>query len=778
MNIKQWLTPALLLCGAVFTSCVDDIPGPDAKELYTRDFVKSFGAFDPKQDWNIANQTVVHVTTSAKTDVKIYADLEGKRFLFGTYLNVLGSKELKVDVPKGVKTLYVKANGKTYTTSVGGSVNIASRAVASPGDDKILSWDDMGYNTFSARITNAFRDQFLEGEPNLGVGTSSFYFISDGEEHTFYPIFSQTDKVHALGIYYIPDQSNPDEIVMQDLYFTKTGDLTIYKNDGTPYTDEEVSSMNEHMRLDEAGYSQARGIKYRIKEGVYYGFYLKCGYADGWGGFGPANLYRDMDEDGVATPNSPYEQDHLFTLFSQATRNEVWEDKVSAKREQSYQSQIRTKGWSSKDWWDPENFTDLDDFSYASWSEITLSIQGETKTYALFGFEDWPPCQDGTFCDLNDLVFIFDGPAPEAYDEDADFTWIIACEDLGLDDFDFNDVVFGISNRTTDMESGETTVKIHPLASGGTLEIYLMHDDGTGSKVIVPENTADGEFHSWFKGNHTSSTVINAGGYSATGDPVTITVAKDNKEWTLAHNQVAEGGNMGGFSVKVKNKKGSEIEWTTIEAPSADGLFHEIGEAPQMICLPATWYWPTEKTHILKPYPDFQKWCDDRSADYWYTNRKTSDVVRHSFAKMGSKTETTQPEQPEPQGPTKNPDGTYTVTPTGELTHAVESSWSPNEHIAGLYDLSKYTELFNSPTKITLYFEDYMANVAIGFNQNNPYAIGQTDQDHNGGPTILEYEITDPSKINQLASIETLWIIYWYYKEGITGNIRIKFDFD
>ncbi|MCH5326568.1 MAG: hypothetical protein J1E29_05120, partial [Duncaniella sp.] len=66
MKFKLLLACALL-AGAVTTSCVDDIPGIDAKEQYTRDFVKTFGVFDPNQDCNIAKRATVNVTTTKRT---------------------------------------------------------------------------------------------------------------------------------------------------------------------------------------------------------------------------------------------------------------------------------------------------------------------------------------------------------------------------------------------------------------------------------------------------------------------------------------------------------------------------------------------------------------------------------------------------------------------------------------------------------------------------------------------------------------------------------------
>ncbi|MCH5326170.1 MAG: DUF4842 domain-containing protein [Duncaniella sp.] len=648
MNFKLWLAPALL-CGAMLAGCIDDIPGVDAKEKYTRDFVKEFGVFDPKQDWNVCKQAVVKVTTSKRTTIQIYADVDGQKCRFGTFTNVLGENSLKVDVPKNVNNLIIKANGRTYYTTDGGTVSISSRAIADPKEDDFLKWDDLGKDTFSSEVIKGFFDQFQEGQPNLGVGTSSFYFISDGQWHTFYPLFSQTNKCHALGIYYIPDMNKPDEIVMQDLYFTKTGDLVVMQGD---------------QEIGEAAYrgwtsipsnctSTARGITYWVKEGIYYGFYLKCSeISNAEDPNLDANFFTTTEEDQIVKPNPVEEQKHIFTVFSQGTRNKIWEDwdNGSSIRETKYKYQkgIREEGWANTSWWDDELYTELDKYSYASWCEADVYVNGELKTYTYFGFEDWPSAQGNLNlgCDLNDLMFVFEGIAPEATDEDTAATWIIACEDLGLNDFDFNDVILGISDIQTDMEDPEnpkTKFKVHALAAGGTLPIYIM----LNGEEIIPEGTNEGEYHSWFEGNHTSSTVINAGGYKAKGKTVDVEV---DGVWTLAANtdvtiddKNGQGryGNMGGFSVRVKNdNKNLDKEWRYIEAPSPKGLNNEIGEAPQMICVPGSWYWPTEMTHITKCYPHFTKWCDpdDKSeeSENWYKIHSGSNVVRHNFGAKGS----------------------------------------------------------------------------------------------------------------------------------------------
>ena len=82
-----------------------------------------------------------------------------------------------------------------------------------------------------------------------------------------------------------------------------------------------------------------------------------------------------------------------------------------------------------------------------------------------------------------------------------------------------------------------------------------------------------------------------------------------------------EKGNMGGFSIEVEKENKTVTE---IHAPNLDGTAEF--EAPQMICVPMDWCWPTERTHILTPYPKFQDWiASENSCPDWHdsSNRQS-----------------------------------------------------------------------------------------------------------------------------------------------------------
>ena len=215
----------------------------------------------------------------------------------------------------------------------------------------------------------------------------------------------------------------------------------------------------------------------------------------------------------------------------------------------------------------------------------------------LLGVED-----EGGDDDMNDILFFIKGNVkdddiPEIGEDPEENSWIIACEDLGdTDDYDFNDVVFKVSHV-----SGQTTATVTPLAAGGTLETFIIHNNsylGETHQLLGAKQSASGSYP-----------MINTSKNTATGTPKEVTVAED---FTITKN-------MGGFGILVKGKNG-DSNATLITAPTA-------GTAPQMFCVPATWAWPTERTKIQDAYPDFAKWSADSNNIEWYNNSVADKVV-------------------------------------------------------------------------------------------------------------------------------------------------------
>lgn len=253
---------------------------------------------------------------------------------------------------------------------------------------------------------------------------------------------------------------------------------------------------------------------------------------------------------------------------------------------------------------------------------------------------------NGSDHDMNDMLFRVKGEFVKDREEMFEDTpkgqnWIIACEDLGgTHDFDFNDVVFGVTHV-----AGTKKATVTALASGGTLPVYIesIYPQATGSSTSVeredgktyytltPDGTNQGEFHSWWGPERPHSSIINASGWSGPGKSIDIEV---DENFTLSDVSKTRPGapdktdtNMGGFRVKVKR---NGTEYNTISAPTQDK--NEAGfEAPQMFLVPHTWKWPYESQFILDVYPDFNNWGE--GVEWWNkpTGPSGTNVINHNW---------------------------------------------------------------------------------------------------------------------------------------------------
>lgn len=679
INIKSGaalLSLAIVANAALLSGCASGPIEVSQSEEYTRDFIKTFGVFNPSHDWNLATQAMVTVTTSAPTDIKVYATVDNTRYLFGTYLNVNGRHTLNVDVPKGTTDLIVRANGRDYKINAGGFVDISSGRAGESTAPPSMSFsmaERAKWKQFSGEgEILSYRTKLPEERTNFSQVTDNFNF---SPEHRFiiYPIYYNTRHDNELGIYYRPLDGS--DIVRVPIYRAKTNEISgsasgtssdqILQQCKEGFTYEAIKDGYEDFTtadFDWDSYRLAKAEEMRTSESEFllWDYALPGQWAAQFG-------LSDNDLSQVLTDNSLSAGDEKkYPLVRQMQWDKPgnWDNP-----NESFESQ--SAYWRSKgiivdlqpgytygfylynpddkyyfysetmlnEIWSPHNFKARDDMSAADANALkekydgqptphfgiyqTLGDNGETRL--VVGAEDWPQACDG---DLNDLVFFVenydsDDKWPfEITDEDeiiSDlyYEWIIACEDLGERDFDFNDVVFGVTNPVTDTSTGTTTVQIKALASGGTLPVYVYYKDN----LIAPAGQENAEFHSWFIGNHTSSTVINAQSYRAKGKTVTIEV---DSEFTLSCCKRVSGegdsGNMGGFRVKVEHSSGDVILAAT--NPNTDS---QIGEAPQMICVPGSWCWPKEKVFILNVYGLFKDWCEyPDSHNEWHTARTES----------------------------------------------------------------------------------------------------------------------------------------------------------
>ncbi len=153
----------------------------------------------------------------------------------------------------------------------------------------------------------------------------------------------------------------------------------------------------------------------------------------------------------------------------------------------------------------------------------------------------------------------------------------VFCEDMGANDFDFNDVVFD----ATILKTGVIEIKV--LAHGGTLPVAI---DGVDVTLGEMTNTG-GE-----KANYQEFTIpaVNGNPKYATIDAIPVTV----------------------------NPNGGADNTYNLTAP--------IGSAPQKICVPVGTLWPKEYTKINLAYSPFTEWVSILDPAEWYFEMDPSNV--------------------------------------------------------------------------------------------------------------------------------------------------------
>lgn len=430
----------------------------------------------------------------------------------------------------------------------------------------------------------------------------------------------------------------------------------IFKTDGVfdPAKVEATSfvrnTQNKGEALDPNGNDEVitHKVSFTLPKDVLFGFYL-------------------YNQSGAANLTGPGDNPNSYVNYSMSARNRTQPSSFFNRLDQNMNdSKYFTDGWGSGDGKheklkDPNGqFVKVPaDRKYSTAALYTINIEGQDIRY--FSFEDW--CD----YDFNDIAFLV---APrseqsEIIDMDKNDTnpYIFAVEDLGAtedSDIDFNDIVFAVEHVAGD-EHAFVTV----LAAGGIYPMHLFYNgqeigNGFGEIVDGPHagrNIDLSTVHQWFVDPKTNypcpdDEMINTGnGVSVPfGNLTTIRIPVDPSTFNLtdlanAYGNAADISQIG-FSVKVERPDGTTDALTR---PSKEG------QAPQMILLPRTWQWPTERTRIHDAYPDFEKWVTDGDGQSyenldWHKNVRTgyiydslwegSDAARaYRAAKTGTPTE-------------------------------------------------------------------------------------------------------------------------------------------
>ena len=609
--MKKFIFQTMLLGGALMASCSDNIYDAPVHENYTKSFVELFGPVHPDQDWNMAELKSITVDPGTGTEIKVYAR-EGIAYkLVAHYTNVSEKMEVKFDAAKNVTDFMVDVNGEIKEAKNGDFVDFsgAISRTYKPGSSTNITFEvSNDWRVFDINEIFPFIGELPERQSLIDEQAANrkqnihrdFFAKSRAtddqqpEQIVIYPVYWNAGFKHELGIYikdvngniveeipfwrnkaYTGTATSDKPAVQMSLSETyKISDKVTLEKDTwinpTSYwkggsSDAKISIKSEDKTDLLINKIRSKGITVNIPKGVTYGFYINVFYSG----------YKD-------TPD--------FKYYSEGQFN---------KR--------------------PDNGQPEEMGGHAAYFQTTVQdANGNSYTQTFMGFEDLnfheltQGGEEDPDEDFNDMMFIL-SPAPYIITQ-TESSWIVAAEDLGTeDDYDFNDMVISVKNKSYNVDTKKSTVEVQGLAAGGTLPIYLMYGD-----QIVGEK----EFHEAFWNRKATDGVypmINTRTAGSMGEKYEIKVDGFFSLASYLSN------NMGGFKLSVKNKN-TEV----ITPPS-------VGEAPQMICVKPEWAWPTERTYIHDAYPGFtsavgdkSKWGDQYTDGTWINNYNKDLVLRNS----------------------------------------------------------------------------------------------------------------------------------------------------
>jgi len=215
----------ILASGAamLLSACTDEVPEIPASELYTREFVKEFGAIDGRQDWNNASRGSVQVSTATSSRVRVTTVIGDQNYLLADYKDVQGKRTIAFDIPKGVTEITVSDGITNINTELGGFVDFGSVSrspILDGSDPKIKVTRDMRDTKYSdewlvvpwidaTRFTRKMPEECYNANRE-GV-VSDFMFKATGNKIMIRPLYWQTSADHIFGLYYIDGQDENDE---------------------------------------------------------------------------------------------------------------------------------------------------------------------------------------------------------------------------------------------------------------------------------------------------------------------------------------------------------------------------------------------------------------------------------------------------------------------------------------------------------------------------------------------------------------------------------------
>lgn len=638
---------AAIIGAATLSSCSKDKDLYDDSQVekeYSANFVSKFGNIAADQDWDAATRGSVNVTTQTSSEVKIYALVDSVYRLVGDYEGVSGKQTLEFDLPKGVEDIMVNTAAGSFKTKLGGSVAFTETRAAYTGTTNGVKVSDYSETDGSEGVELTKSDckvifeKLPEGVNNLGKVTQNFYLTSD-KDIVIYPIYWKTSETLTVGVYYTDAAGNKVETEVYTMKDTDTSNAKLLvkqdvdgvkKTGSVSYTNKQNNSSflellnvisQEHWKNGTISDEEQKALAEKMVELKFF----NDGYTfsnfqitdkTNWKS-NKKTVYGGTLQYDYTTPSV---HDTEWKIFCDSKNPDyafiddlVGDGKILSKGIRISLPQDKKYGMYIKRASDGVKFYSEQNLNHDGNCHAAIYKKNK-KTY--LGFEDWNG--SGNDCDLNDFVFMMKSVEREStndesgdveiHDKDVEenpYTWILACEDLGsTDDYDFNDIVLGIN-----YVSGQRTVKITPLAAGGTIKAVVKFDGKTLREIhewLGESANADGSYP-----------MINTYGITNSGETIEVTLDDDVTDYTISNIDSKGKDKLGLIKITVGDETTTNAR--TIVAPTT-------GEVPQMLVVKGTWQWPIERNSIESAYTDFPNWVGDASYN-WEPSKVASKVV-------------------------------------------------------------------------------------------------------------------------------------------------------
>lgn len=626
MIMKKFLLMALAATGMLATSCRDFDQFDDHAikiQDYNRDFTKVFGNVDPNHTWNTASQRSMDFTINVPGtfNLRVFTtnpknESAQSELLANFTNNGQGYKSgdtysITFDCPSGLRKVWadiqyvgserhiiqqVEMDMQGYAKAVFGGDGAQTRAQIIPQTGLITKTGKKEIFTLQAYtgVGESSNNGFISVIPENVENThkeevhTDFVYVSTGETYHLYPIYIFTGADVTVGVQY---RRNSESDWQTEYAMLRTKP--------------EYGENGRVMRL----FSSSSGTDERTA----------ITDSDPWS-TAPSGFFQNINYNGTNTANATY-YDWGKNYGSGAKYATLYDgvegfvgtlcDEIQLNIPTGYEFRFWVQQGSFKRYSDRESNSDkLVYFGTFFNGHQHKDEKGVLKDVLYLGIEDWNNAKH----DINDIVFAFVGSTPTIVDEGGphylDAEYVIAYEDMGANDFDFNDIVLGVQHV-----SGEYNMKVNVLACGGTLPVYLDYNN--------TDLFSGKELHEVLSGNSDSyHTPMNV-----SGDPLRV-VNRSELQYQPKGETVSI--STGPFSImeQAKNfqlrvvqnpKNGIGRDKATISITTPDSS-KGINDTPQAFVVSYThWEWPTEGTKISNVYEDFGDWIKNHnSSGEWY----------------------------------------------------------------------------------------------------------------------------------------------------------------